>query len=281
MTLACVRTPSTPVPTPVAASYPNSATADTLADRVVAVVGSRPILLSEVRARRSATQRCLSVEPRSSLQTLPQALDEMVDDELIRQQADQAHVAVPDDDIDRRARLLGFIADSECRDVLRRLQLDHLMFERRVGHLKVTETDARAAYALFLANVANEDKSVELDEAWFPLDQIAAAHQIVAQVRRGKPLCGLVSCSSHELQPSWNVVPEVRRVVATMQEGDVTDPITINGTVFVLRLRRRAIPTFDEAHDVMRDRAWIDAATHARGEWMKELRRSVGVELKL
>ena len=86
--LGCVRTP--PARNATAAQANECKTAPplsaALADRVVAVVGTRPILLSELNDR-------VRVQPDEAPDHV---LDAMVDDELIRQQAERLHVAVAD-----------------------------------------------------------------------------------------------------------------------------------------------------------------------------------------
>ncbi len=146
----------------------------------------------------------------------------------------------------------------------------------------VTDDDARAAYTRFLANLTNADKSVDLELASFPVAQRALAQQVVAQARAGRNLCVLAQCYSRGLQPMHNIIPSARMALVSMNDGDVSEPIDIGTTVvIVMRLKRRAVPSFDDVREEMRARATEDAIQRERSAWLQELRTATHVESKL
>jgi peptidyl-prolyl cis-trans isomerase SurA len=304
-------------------------------ERVVAVVGERPILLSELRHRAKthlilAAMRALEQGmPAENLPTMlagaePKAmketLDEIIDERLMEQQADKAHLSVSVDEVDRgihnKAQQLG-IADHELwtraktqgyteqdyRDEVRRQLLEGKLLQLRLaGRIHVTESDARATYDRLIKN-ASEDSPVDLQVVYMKIPQTAGglaakealAQQIVMQARSGATgFCDLVkqynddvetqnTCGSRGPVPMRNVIPAARRMLETMREGDISDPIRIGDqVVIVFKLAKRdKIPPFEQVKDQMADQALEEAILQQRAAWVKELRGTVFLDIKL
>jgi peptidyl-prolyl cis-trans isomerase SurA len=143
-----------------------------IVERVVAVVGERPILFSDLtyRARpflyqiQSSTQNPAQRAAAQS-QVFHDLLDRMIDDRLEEQVADRAHLSVTPDEVDTALRTVAsragigvadLVAEAErqglheqdYRDELRRQLLEGKLIELRVrGRVRVTDGDARAVYA--------------------------------------------------------------------------------------------------------------------------------------
>jgi peptidyl-prolyl cis-trans isomerase SurA len=152
----------------------------TIVERIVAVIGERPILWSDVLRRASAARvqirtqtrdaNVISVQEESLYREL---LDRMIDDRLEQQQADKAHITVTPEEIDRgieniaaqaqaqgqaHGRTLSAadvldevkrrgLTEQDFRDEIRRQILEGKLIELRVRpRVRVTEQDARAAY---------------------------------------------------------------------------------------------------------------------------------------
>jgi peptidyl-prolyl cis-trans isomerase SurA len=303
-------------------------------ERIVAIVGERPILLSELRHR--ARPRLTLVALQALQQGVPQAnipmqlaaaepkamketLDEIIDERLMEQQADKARIAVTIDEIDRgiknkagqlqvteaelwaRAHTQGY-NDQDYRDEVRRQLLEGKLLQLRLaGRIHVTEADARSTYDRLIKQLG-DDSPVDLQVIYMRIPQSAGgvaakealAQQIVMQGRSGTSWCDLVkqynddmetqsSCGSRGPQPMRNIIAAARRMVQTMKEGDISDPIRVGDQVVIAfkLAKRERIPRFEEVKDQMEDQATEEAILHQRGLWIQELRRTIYLDIKL
>src|SRR5580692_6819695 len=174
-------------------------------ERVVAVVGERPILLSELRHR--ARPRLTLVALRALEQGMPtenlptqlaaaepkamvDTLNEIIDERLMEQQADKAHLSVSVEEVDRgihskaqqlgiaekdlwaRARNQGY-TDQDYRDEVRRQILEGKLLQLRLaGRIHVTEADARATYDRVIKQIG-EESPVDLQVIYMRIPQSA------------------------------------------------------------------------------------------------------------
>ncbi len=203
-----------------------------IVEKVVAVVGERPILLSELRHRaRPFLFRILVSTPNAAQQTAAESemmrdlLNRMIDDRLEEQAADKARLVVTAEEIDnaiknvaaqarvRPSDLVGEakrqgLTEQDYRDEIRRQLLEGKLVQLRVrGRVRVTEQDARAAYTHWVKDM-QEQNPVELRilalriGAGAPDEQIKArealAQDIVMKVRAGEDYCKMVSAFSDD-----------------------------------------------------------------------------------
>ena len=119
--------------------------------------------------------------------------------------------------------------------------------------------------------------------------------QLVLRGRNGESWCELVkqysddvqtrdTCGSKGVVPASNIAfPAVRKMLASMKEGDISDPIQIGDkAVIAFKLaKRQAIPPFEQVREQMYDQATEEAILHQRELWVKELRRTVYLEVRL
>lgn len=283
-------------------------------DRVVAVVGDRPILASEVRARARpevavALARGSAVE--SAVPTIERAmLDRMIDERLFEQEAGLAHVVVTPAQIDvavrDKAASLGLtvpalleiaarqgFSEADYRDEVRRQLLEGRVLQLRVaGRIRVTESDAYTAYGRFVTAFA-EARPVELDVmavrasvAPRPvlLPQVDA---IVQRTRAGAALCTAArslpaaTCGATGAKPLAEVHPTVRAAIAALAARDVTGPLEIDDAIAVVQVDRwLAPPSFEQVRDEMLERATEDALLRERDRWLGEQRRRTHVEVR-
>jgi peptidyl-prolyl cis-trans isomerase SurA len=304
-------------------------------ERVVAVVGERPILLSELRHRarpRLTLVAMRAVEQGMAPEGIPmqlaasepkamkETLDEIIDERLMEQQADKAHLAVSVDEVDRgvkskaqqlgiaekdlwaRARSQGY-TDQDYRDEVRRQILEGKLLQLRLaGRIHVTDADARATYDRLVKQLG-EDTPVDLQVIYMRIAQTAGAlaakealaQQIVMQARSGSTsFCDLVkqfnddvetqgSCGSRGPQPYRNIIPAARKMLETMREGDISDPIRIGDqVVIVFKLaKREKIPPFSQVKEQMEDQAMEEAILQQRALWVSELRHTIFLDIKL
>ncbi len=309
-----------------ALAEPKSAQA-VIVERIVAVVGDKPILLSELRQRAKPQLTVLAAktggDPTRMAVAEPQiyraTLDQMIDERLMEQQADRAHINITvsqiDEAIKNKAAGLGVsvkdllsvaqrqgFTEQDYRDEVRRQLLEGRLIQLRIaGRVKVTETDARAAYAHVVKQMEDESP-VELQVLALRIPQTASgvdakmklADEIVARANGGEDFCTLVTqfsddmstkdvCGDPGAQPLANIHPEARAQLGGMKPGDISRPVKIGDqAIVVFRLKKReAIPPFDQVKEQMYEQATEEAVLHQRDLWVQELRRGVYLDIRL
>jgi peptidyl-prolyl cis-trans isomerase SurA len=194
-------------------------------ERVVAVVGDRPILLTDLRRR--ARPFLLQIASRlpagpqrdaAESQIYKELIEKMIDDELESQAADKARIGVTADQIDAAIRNIATaqgisttelvksagrsgLGEQEYRDELRRQILEGKMLELRVkGRIRITEEDVKAMYE---RTMREERKRREFRAGWIVLrvmpgsspaavaERNALAAKLVREVRRGSDFAAL------------------------------------------------------------------------------------------
>jgi peptidyl-prolyl cis-trans isomerase SurA len=191
-----------------------------IVERVVAVIGDRPILLSELRKR--AKPFLLQIAARlppgaqqaaAETQVLKELIEKMIDDELEGQAADKAKIAVSADEIDAALRNIATsqgigipelvksasrsgLTEQDYRDELRRQILEGKMLQLRVkGRVRITDEDVKA---MFERTLREERKRREYRPRWVVIrivpgsspaaaaDRRALAQEIVRRARKGE-----------------------------------------------------------------------------------------------
>jgi peptidyl-prolyl cis-trans isomerase SurA len=202
-------------------------------ERIVAVVGDRPILLSDIkqRARPVILQnlpRLQSDAERNAFESrvLKEALERLIDERLEEQAADKARIQIASDEIDRAISNVGEQAklstrelmievrktgrtEQEYRDEMRRQILEGKLLQLRLrGRVRVEEEDARAAYAKWVKEMGS-DAIVDARIIALRLNpggtqgQVAArealAKDLVTKVRAGEDFCKMVDQYTDDL----------------------------------------------------------------------------------
>jgi peptidyl-prolyl cis-trans isomerase SurA len=142
-----------------------------IVERVVAVVGERPVLLSELRQRaRPHLFRIALSMPSPAQQAAAESdmfkelLNRMIDERLEEQAADKAHLSVTPEEVDNGIKQVAAqnritprdvvldakrqgLTEQDYRDEIRRQVLEGKLIQLRVrGRVRVTDQDAKAAY---------------------------------------------------------------------------------------------------------------------------------------
>jgi peptidyl-prolyl cis-trans isomerase SurA len=204
----------------------------TIVERVVAVVGERPVLWTELLHRATALRvqirmqandpNVVSVQEQEMYKEL---LDRMIDDRLEEQQADRAHISISPEEIDRGIANIAAQAQSQqgrpvtvqevlsevrrrglsepdFRDDIRRQILEGKLIELRVRpRVRVTDQDAHTAYQHWVQELTAQEP---LDVRYIVLRvvpptnpvaqaKIALATEIVKKARGGADFCQLVA----------------------------------------------------------------------------------------
>ncbi len=202
----------------------------TIVERVVAVVGERPILLSDLRRRARpflsriyATAQSPAQIAASETQMFKELLNRMIDDRLEEHAADRARLTVSLDEIDTAIRNIAAqaklepkdllteakrqgLTEQDYRDELRRQLLEGKLIQLRVrGRVKVTDEDGKATYGRWLRESgAQVDVSIlALRTSPAPAVQQARsllADDIVRRARAGEDFCKLVTEFSDDVE---------------------------------------------------------------------------------
>jgi peptidyl-prolyl cis-trans isomerase SurA len=140
-------------------------------ERVVAVIGDRPILLSELRSRAKPflfeIAKKMPPGPQQAAaesQIFKELLEKMIDEELEMQAAEKAKITVSSEEIDKALENLAAmqnmtpadlvhnvarsgLSEQDYRDELRRQLIEGKMLQLRVkGRVRITEEDVKAIY---------------------------------------------------------------------------------------------------------------------------------------
>jgi len=204
-----------------------------IVERVVAVVGERPVLWTEL-LHRAAVGRLqirmqthdLNVISVQEQEMYKELLDRMIDDRLEEQQADKARISISPEEIDRgianiatqaqqqqgRAVSVADVLDEvrrrgmseqEFRDEIRRQIVEGKLIELRVRpRVRVTDQDAHASYQHWVQELKDrEPVDVRILAVRVPVSatkvqvdaRLALAQELVQRARDGENFCKLVS----------------------------------------------------------------------------------------
>ncbi|MBX3260937.1 MAG: SurA N-terminal domain-containing protein [Labilithrix sp.] len=152
-----------------------------IVERVVAVVGERPILLSELRQRArphlfriALSTHNASQQAAAESEMFRELLTRLIDERLEEQAADKAHLTVTPEEVDNGIRQVAAqqrmdpkqliteakrqgLTEQDYRDEIRRQVLEGKLIQLRVrGRVRVTEQDARSSYNTFVKELGQQ-----------------------------------------------------------------------------------------------------------------------------
>jgi peptidyl-prolyl cis-trans isomerase SurA len=304
-----------------------------IVERIVAIVGERPILLSELRQRArphlyqiAASTQNPTQQAAEESKMFRELLNRMIDERLEETAADKAHLTVTPEDVDNGIRQVAGqaklapkdliaeakktgLSEQDYRDEIRRQLLEGKLIQLRVrGRVRVTDQDARAAYAHWARDI---EQQAPVDIRILVLQippgappQVQNARQVLAEElsRRGKSgedFCQLImdysedpstksSCGSRGPVPKNALFPELAQAASTLKPGEVSAPIGFrdpggNLAVLVVQLAQAQpkLPPYEQVKDQMMDRAYMEASERQRKQWLQELRRGVYIDVRL
>lgn len=211
----------------------------TVVERVIAVVGDKPILWTELlhRAKSGRVQiRMQTKDPNiigvQEQEMYKELLDCMVDDRMEEQQADRAHITVPPDEVDRGianiaaqaqaqqgrtvtpAEILEEVSrrgmtENEFREEIHRQILEGKLIELRVRpRVHVSDQDAHTAYNRYVQEMTDRETmevrilALRLRPSLTKAERngrLALADDIVRRARSGEDFCALVSQFSDDV----------------------------------------------------------------------------------
>jgi len=293
----------------------------TVVERVVAVIGDRAILLSDLKARAQPflVQVTQGVQPgaqRSAAisQVYKGVLDKIVDEELEERVAIQAKVTVTSKEIDDAvarvaaqnqipvSKLLSEAAktgvtEPQYRDELRRQLLQAKLVNVRLqGRIRVTEEDLKLAYRKIVLE-ERQKLSAKVAVIRIPANggSARALAERVAEAARSQDFAQLARQFSQdpstraaggqlpEAKPA-ELPPAIGRTSVALEVGESSQVIRAGDEFVIVRVNSRAasqLPTFDEARRELGDRVYMDKMGQARRTWLDGLRRRNHVEVRL
>ena len=203
-----------------------------IVERVIAVVGERPILYTELlhrarpfRARIIASAPSAAQQAAAESEMFRELLNRMIDDRLEESAADKAHLQVTAEEIDNALRNISTsahitlqdllaearhqgLSEQDYRDEIRRQVLEGKLVQLRVrGRVRVTEQDARAMYVRWLKESGSEQADVRIlalrllpgSNQQQTASREALANQLSIEARGGKDFCELVKQYSDDV----------------------------------------------------------------------------------
>jgi peptidyl-prolyl cis-trans isomerase SurA len=293
----------------------------TVVERIVAVVGERAILMSELRTRAvpyMARAKDLPSEAHRAAaitQLHKTLIQQLVDEELIARSARKAKIVISEQDVtnalDRVAkqnnitvdRLLeearsSGMKDGQYREELRRQLLEARLLSLRVqGRVRVRDEDLRAAY---MAIVLEERRKLGFALSWIVLDgknpaAVTQAEALVHRARSGESFDSLARQYSIDsatrarggvlgrLEPG-KLPPAVDRVAQRLEQSDVSSPVRVADRFVILKVTKRdesQLPDFEEARAELTERVYGEKMAKARRRWLDGLRGQAHVEVRL
>jgi peptidyl-prolyl cis-trans isomerase SurA len=299
-----------------------------IVERVVAVIGERPILLSELGHRARPHLIAIAAQAPSPAQQaaaesekIRELLTRMIDDRLEEIAADKARLSISAEEVDagiknvaasQRLSVPDLLAEAarqglseqDYRDEIRRQLLEVKLIQLRVrGRVRVTETDARAAYARWLrdfgGDVVIEPRILALRIQLGATAQDIQVRETFAQdlamrARKGEDFCKLVAqysddtqtkttCGSRGPQPMQALFPPLQELVKKLGAGETGDPLRFgNEAILIVQVRDAAhVPKFEEVKEAMLERAFGEAMERQRKAWLQELRRGLYIDVRL
>lgn len=249
----------------------------TVVERVVAVIGDRAVLLSDLKARAQPflLQVTQSVQPgaqRSAAisQVYKGVLDKIVDEELEERAAVQAKITITSKEIDDAVarvaaqnkltpqKLLSEaartgISEPQYRDELRRQLLQAKLVNVRLqGRIRVTDDDLRVAYRKL---VAEERQRLSLRVAWIRIPAGAGGSgrllaERVAEAARSQDFAQLAKQFSQDRATRdrggelpqdklTDLPPSVARASLALEAGETSPPLRVDEDYVIVRVNSR------------------------------------------
>lgn len=291
----------------------------TIVERVVAIVGDRPILLSDVRQRTLPFHKTLPPNPTeraSALSSLfSQMLDKMVEEELIARAALKAQIQVTREEIDAAIERVAKgnnvdletllteveasgISRSQYRNEIRRQLTDAKVVNLRLqGRMRVSEDEVRREYD---SVVEQERKQLSVRVAVIRLQDSGEASAEVARrvaesARAGENFGELCEkhCTDPKLLETDGLLPSgppsdlpkaLARAANQLDVGQVSAPFKDGKDWVIVTVVERDpsnLPPFEKAVDQLTQRVQLKKLEKARADWLKTLRKQHHVLMRL
>jgi peptidyl-prolyl cis-trans isomerase SurA len=286
--------------TALASSTLSSGTAQaTVVERVVAVIGDRAILLSDLKSRAQPflVQVTQGVPPGAQRnaaisQVYKGVLDKIVDEELEERAAIQAKITITSKEI-----------DEAIARVAQQNQLTPQKLLAEAARTGITEQQYRDELRrqLLQAKLVNEERQrLAVHVAWIRIPAGADGSgrvlaERVAEAARTQDFSSLARQFSQDRATKdqggalpqdklTDLPPNVARASLGLEVGEASPPVRIDDDYVIVRVNSRdasQLPSFDDARRELGDRVYMDKMGQARRSWLDGLRRQNHVEVRL
>ena len=293
-------------------------------DRIAAVVNGHPITLSEVEERVSPELSRVPAGPAGAAQRhelLKQALDQMVDEQLVASEASALGIEVTDDEVQKLVEQLakenhldmaGFqkalaqqgISLDTVKESLRRQQLVVRLLQYKVKPRRVSDEEVQAAYSAMVKNAEYEvrarDIFIAAPDGSPPAKEAAARARADAALRRirGGESFAKVARDVSEGPTAKDggdlgyfrrgqMLQQLEEAAFALQPGQVSGLIRVNGDHGGFHLvyveDRRQVPPrpLAEVQEQIRNRLAGDSVLKEREHYLSQLRKTAQVDEKL
>lgn len=289
-----------------------------IVERVVAIVGERPILLSELKRRAAPFARTSAPGAQTQSKLYAEMLQRMIDEELVQRTAARSQLKVTDEEVEaavERVAKSNNVSASEllteiersgvsAKDYRRELRtqlLDAKVMNLRLqGRIRLTEDDLRAEYERLAAEERQSLpvllRVIRLSTAGSSVAaQKRLAQTLSQQAQQGADFAELSRQHSTDeatrtaggqlaaVSPR-ELPPEIALAVVALNPGQVSAPITSQGSVVVLKLEQRtasSLPPFNTVLPQLEQRVQVKKMENARRTWLDALRKSTHIEVRL
>ncbi len=251
-----------------------------LVEGILVRVNDRILTMSDFQKRLQVELSQVSTPPEGdALRSFAQHLfDQTVDDMILLERADEKHLTVDDEMVDKQIAQLrkdnnleddaafeqalkgaGLTVDA-LRERYRQSMLMQRAAQGEITATEITEEEVRQRYEANKEDYRIPAK-VELEQVFLPVaangsdraQVLRRARGLVERVRGGNDLRAEATLAGVELQdlgaiPPGDLRPDLHAAIQDLKEGGVTDPLETAGGFQVVRLVRR-IPTSYQPYD--------------------------------
>ncbi len=296
--------------------FANPAASSSLVNRIVAIVDGETITLLELQSR---VQFLLSLYEDMDIDDLPevqlketqrQVLDQMINDILLKQEAERYGIEVTDRELRGHVESVraennmteeefeAFLAEQDMtpetykkqiRDTIIRRQVLSMMVHRKV---LVTQDEIEQFYKerisqyqsdrevhLKVILVPDIEKAIhikqDIEKGAISFDQAAAEYSQGPNPSQGGDL-GLVN---------WNrIAPEWQQALAGLEQGNISSPFKVRGAGAIIKLvesRTDKVMPLSEVEDRIRERLYESKLEERFEEYIQRLRERSVIDVRL
>ena len=254
----------------------------TLVEGILVRVNDRILTMSDFRERLQVEVAQLQSAPQGDdLRTFAQRLfDQTVDDMILLERADEKHLTVDDEMVDKQIAQLredNNLEDDKAfeqalkgagltvealRERYRQSMLMSRVAQSEITATEITEEEVRQRYEKNKEDYRVPAK-VELEQVFFPVaadgsdreQVLRRARGLVERVGAGNDLRAEATLAGVELQalgaiPAEDLRPDLRAALQNLADGGLTDPLETAGGYQVVRLVRRIPASYQPFADV-------------------------------
>ncbi|MFW5731185.1 MAG: SurA N-terminal domain-containing protein [Desulfonatronovibrionaceae bacterium] len=290
--------------------------ADTLVNRIVALVNGKTVTLLDLDAR---LKYIMGVLENSDVSDMPpeslelarrQVLDQMVNDILIMEQAERFQINVSQADLEKHVQKVREENNMSAREFQDYLQSQGLTMEKYKSQIKDSILRQRVLNMMVRRKVVvtreeiesfyqenshefTRDREVHLRVILVPDQETARAirDRIIGQEMDFETAARKFSKGPNSSEGGdlgmikWDqLAPEWKNALQDVRQGNMTDAFTVNGSVALIKLEKDnsagTVP-LEQVEDKIRERVFDDKLDQRLEEYIKGLREKAVIDIRL